>query len=68
MGGTGVTAGTGGGGFFFFKNEGSEPSPGTVHLTLPQKESWVDPVELDGVSGILPLTWSCATPNTLDHL
>lgn len=34
---------------FFSKNEESEPSPGTVHLTLPHKELWVDPVELDGV-------------------
>lgn len=33
----------------FSKNEESEPSPGTVHLTLPHKELWVDPVELNGV-------------------
>lgn len=51
----------------FSKNEESEPSPGTVHLTLPHKELWVDPVQLDGVyraSEIEPLTGSCATPNT----
>lgn len=34
--------------FFFPRNEESEPSPGTLHLTLPQEELWVDPVELDG--------------------
>lgn len=31
--------------FVFSKNEESEPSPGTVHPTLPNKELWVDPVE-----------------------
>lgn len=34
--------------FLFSRNEESEPSPGTLHLTLPQEELWVDPVELDG--------------------
>lgn len=44
----------------FSKNEESEPSPGTVHLTLPHTELWVDPVQLDG-SGI----WNLATYRVL---
>lgn len=40
-----------GGGFLFPlpKNGESEQSPGTVHLTLPLKEFWVDPEELNEV-------------------